>query len=123
MDSLGQRIKELRTEQRLTQEQLGKILNVGKSTISQYENNINTPDKGTLQKLADFFNISVDYLLGRTNNRNSFSYTLPNDVELEKVLEQSNIKFYGEKLDEEDKQDILEFIKVAWKTIRKKKQK
>jgi len=70
MSDLGKRIKSLRIEKGLTQEQLGKILNVGKSTISQYENNINTPDTNVIKKLADYFCCSVDYLLGRTDERN-----------------------------------------------------
>lgn len=63
--SVGDKIKALRTAKELTQEQLGKHLSVGKSTISQYENNINTPDINTLSKLADLFNVSIDYLLDR----------------------------------------------------------
>lgn len=70
MKTLGHRIKTLRNEKGMTQEKLGEILNVGKSTISQYENNVNTPDTQTLQKLADFFGCSLDYLLGRTDTRN-----------------------------------------------------
>ena len=64
--SVGQIIRELRRERKITQEELGKILNLGKSTISQYENDINKPDSDMLKLIADFFNTSVDYLLGRT---------------------------------------------------------
>ncbi|WP_244863657.1 helix-turn-helix domain-containing protein [Paenibacillus cisolokensis] len=48
-----------------TQEQLAAKLNVAKSTISQYENNINEPDLQMLVQMANLFNVSVDYLLGR----------------------------------------------------------
>lgn len=68
MKILGQRLKQLRKNKNITQSELGKIINVGKSTISQYESGISNPDYETLKKLADFFNVSTDYLLGRTDN-------------------------------------------------------
>lgn len=64
---LGERLKKLRTNKKLTQEQLGKIVNVTKVSISGYENGNRTPDTETLQNLANFFEVSTDYLLGRTD--------------------------------------------------------
>lgn len=51
----------------MTQQQLAARLSLAKSTISQYENNINEPDLKTLVELADIFEVSVDYLLGRVH--------------------------------------------------------
>ena len=68
--TVGDRIKILRSENKMTQETLGKILNVGKSTISQYENNINKPDIDILKKIAERFNVSLDWLMCRTDTRN-----------------------------------------------------
>lgn len=62
------RLKSLRKERKLTQEALGEKINVTKVSISGYENGNRTPDTETLQKLADFFDVSTDYLLGRTDN-------------------------------------------------------
>lgn len=59
------RIKELRKQKNITQIQLANYLGVVKSTISLYENENRMPDIETLNKLADYFNVSVDYLLGR----------------------------------------------------------
>lgn len=67
MDVLGQRIRALRKEKALTQGGLGVALRVGKSTISQYETGVSTPDATMLQSIADYFNVSLDYLLGRTD--------------------------------------------------------
>jgi HTH-type transcriptional regulator, competence development regulator len=67
---LGDRLRRLRLEKKLTQEELGKKINVTKVSISGYENGNRTPDTETLQKLADFFNVTTDYLLGRTDNPN-----------------------------------------------------
>jgi len=62
---IGQRLRELRKANGLTQEQLAGYLKSAKSTISQYENNINEPDLETLVKLADRFGVTVDHLIGR----------------------------------------------------------
>lgn len=62
---IGERIRELRKAHNMTQKELAEILNSAKSTISQYENNINEPDLETVIKIADCFNVTVDHLLGR----------------------------------------------------------
>lgn len=58
------RIKELRENLNLTQTELGKKLNLSQITISGYERGYRDPDLETLLKLAKFFNVSIDYLLG-----------------------------------------------------------
>jgi len=63
------RLKELRhINKGLTQSQLAQELHIGKSTISNYENGYSTPDIETLMKIAIHFDVSTDYLLGRTND-------------------------------------------------------
>ena len=64
------RIRDLRREMNVSGEQLGKIVNVGKTTISQWENGINYPNQETLEKLCDYFNVSLDYLMGRSDIKN-----------------------------------------------------
>ncbi len=59
------RIKELRKKQKITQEKMSKKIGVARSTLSMYEIEKSEPDNATLLKLADFFGVSVDYLLGR----------------------------------------------------------
>lgn len=66
---LGKRIAELRKEQNLTQEELAQALKITRSALSLYELGRRDPDTDTMQKFAEFFNVSVDYLLGRTNIR------------------------------------------------------
>lgn len=65
------RFKELRTEKGLTQEDLSKKLELAKSTISMYENGNREPDFEILEKIADFFNVDINYLLGTSNIRNA----------------------------------------------------
>ena len=52
----------------MTQEELGKKINVTKVSISGYENGNRTPDMETLQKIAEVFDVSIDYLLGRADD-------------------------------------------------------
>ncbi|MDE4542296.1 helix-turn-helix transcriptional regulator [Thermoanaerobacterium sp. R66] len=81
------RLKDLRNEYKKDRYELAKFLNVSYSTIAKYESGLRSPDKETLNKLANYFNVSVDYLLGRTDIRNP-----------EKIVQ--------DKLTEKDKKDI-----------------
>ncbi len=65
----GDRLRILRKEKRMTQEELAKKFNTGKASISNYENNLRLPDANTISGYADFFGVSVDYILGRTDIR------------------------------------------------------
>ena len=58
------RIKELRKKKELTLIELSKKINIPNNTISQYENERRNPTEETWQKLANFFDVSVDYLKG-----------------------------------------------------------
>ena len=68
--SFGERLKKVRIDRGLRQEDIGAIVHVGKSTVSQWENNIHVPDIETIVKIANYLNVTSDYLLGRTNVRN-----------------------------------------------------
>ncbi|MDQ6418704.1 helix-turn-helix transcriptional regulator [Paenibacillus sp. LHD-117] len=65
---IGNRMRELRKNKKLSQEELGEKLGVGKTTISQYESETRKPDSDMLLRISKFFEVSVDFLLGRTND-------------------------------------------------------
>lgn len=67
---LGTRIKLLREELGLKQEELAKKLAVSPSAIGMYERNLREPNNELILKFANFFNVSVDYLLGKSDIRN-----------------------------------------------------
>ena len=69
MTEPGTRLANLRTEKGLTQKKLASLLNMSGGTISNYENGVHSPDPNTLCRLADFYCVTTDYLLGRTNYR------------------------------------------------------
>lgn len=58
------RIKELRTEAGLRQKDLAEMLGISPQSLGYYENSVNKPDPEMLIKIADFFKVSVGYLLG-----------------------------------------------------------
>ncbi len=60
-------LKLLRTSNSLTQDELAKILKISRSTVGMYENGSREPDYETLEAIADYFNVDIDYLLGRTS--------------------------------------------------------
>lgn len=64
------RLKEIRKSKNISQVKLAIDLNMSQNTISRYETGERQPGIEELIIIADYFNISVDYLLGRTNNPN-----------------------------------------------------
>ncbi len=76
---IGDRIKELRTELKIKQEELANELLMSRQAISHWETGINEPGVEDLIKLTTIFNVSADYLLGITDIKENFK----NDKELE----------------------------------------
>lgn len=63
--TFGERLKDLRTEQNLGQVELAKLTKVSKSIISSWENNEHEPKLSSLIAIADYFHVTLDYLVGR----------------------------------------------------------
>ena len=59
-----ERLKELRVERKLSQADLAKELNVSQRSISSWETGLRQPDFETLERIAKFFDVTADYLLG-----------------------------------------------------------
>jgi transcriptional regulator with XRE-family HTH domain len=78
MDHFTERLKILRLERGLSQQELSTKLNIPRTTISSWELGRRSPDIKMLEILADFFKVSIDYLVGKTDTRNP--------VQVDKVL-------------------------------------
>jgi len=118
----GERLRTLREEKNMTQYELGKVFTITDATINRYENGIRQPDTDTLNKLANYFNVSADYLLGRTDIRNNieriseaikddqdlfeFWAALKNRPDLQLLFKQTK------DLDDKDIKQILRIIKT-----------
>ena len=62
------RLKELRKQRKLSQQKLAMDLDMSQNSISRYETGAHEADYATLIKIADYFGVSIDYLLERTDN-------------------------------------------------------
>lgn len=92
--------KELRTEKELSQDKIANELEVSQSLVNNWETYRSTPSPEMLEYIADYFEVSTDYLIGRTNDRR---YYLPNEKNTELVN-----KLYDLVKDmSEDKQKII----------------
>lgn len=65
---IGERLLDLRKEAGLTQDELAAILSINKHSISSYERNINEPPDEIKIQIAEYFGVSIDYLLGITDS-------------------------------------------------------
>jgi len=65
MNAIGRRLRGLRQQKKLSQKEFGKVFDLAESTIGMYERDERKPDYETLSKIADYFEVSTDYLLGR----------------------------------------------------------
>ncbi|MDI3257972.1 MAG: helix-turn-helix transcriptional regulator [Kyrpidia sp.] len=94
--TLARRLKALRKSKRLTQQQLADQLQLNRATYAKYETGSHQPDYEILLRLADFFQVSVDYLLGRTDDprapRNTFGTSLRRQAEFPRRLREAREK-------------------------------
>lgn len=119
----GERLKRLREDRKLSQQQLADRLNINRSTYARYELGQTQPDYETLQRLADFYEVSVDYLFGRENKKNLPELTAKDERDIAKRMEKikkdlaadGGLSFYGEPLSEEAKESLLEAMEYAVK--------
>ncbi len=118
MTNCGQRISELREQHELTQEQLAKHLDISRAALSHYEKNRRVPDYETLNKIADFFEVTVDYLIGRTEDPRP---TINKEIQLfaeslelsdEKILERFSLLVDGRELTPEEAKRFIAFVRA-----------
>jgi len=124
---LGKRIKSLRYEANLTQEQFGKIFGLAKSTVSQYESGSSRPDDELKKKFATYFNVSLDWLLGLTDERHSVNMVKETQVKYEaKSTSNPMLDDLLKKvpdLTDEEKESLAEHLEFAMKQIEKERQR
>lgn len=100
--SLGKRLKLLREKSNLNQKELADKLNIPNQSISNYERDYRQPDYENLLKLADFYSVSTDFLLGRSPSKIG-------DIK-EFLLSNEKLKFDNVLLSKRDKEMILRVL-------------
>jgi len=114
----GNRIAELREQRGLTQEELASSLGISRAALSHYEKNRREPDFETLSKMADLFQVSVDYMIGRTNNPetelNADIRAFVDQLELSDadLLDKYALTIDGKKLTSEEAKRFIAFIRA-----------
>ena len=101
----AEKLKALRSEKKVTQQQLSELLGVGRPTIAGYETKGKQPDFDKLIEIAEYFNVSIDYLLGRNPIPNSYNKDF-----VESNKSHNNIDASG--LPDEDVQKVKEYIEL-----------
>ncbi len=110
--TFGQKLKQLRTDRKLTQSELAEKLNLSKANISKYESDDIEPNLQTLTVISTLFNVSIDFLLGNNEIKNSELLTI--DEEFQSLLSdpETLVAFKDfQNLTDTDKQEIINFIK------------
>jgi transcriptional regulator with XRE-family HTH domain len=117
----GKRIKDLRNEKEITQNQLADNLEVSRSTIAMTENGERQAGYDLLIKLADYFNVSIDYLLCRTDNKNVIIVT--DNIDNNKIELEVDRTIYPNGLTHDEILVVLEKLKdlgIDWEKFKKK---
>ncbi|PHC41335.1 transcriptional regulator [Bacillus toyonensis] len=109
----GTKLNLLRKEKKLRQEDMAKHLGIARTTYAMYEQGNREPDYDTLQKSADFFDVSVDYLLGRTEKRNN------KELNSKDFFTESKLNLWFKDI-ENAPPEKLEELKQFWEFIKQK---
>ena len=111
------RIKELRRSKNLSQMELAQKVDVHQTAVSQWESGKTNPDMSTAMRLADIFEVSIDYLLGRTDTPRKMVTEIPAE------LQGARVAFHGGAFDGLDEGDIDMLLQMAEHLRAKKKDK
>lgn len=107
LNNFGARLKDLRLRAKLTQQQLGDIVHVSKVSISGYERGERSPDTETLRNLANYFEVSVDYLL---NGKEGYQKEWSNSFDKNNDLIRTIAAHIDDDATEEEIEEILRYI-------------
>lgn len=118
MTKYGDRIALLREKNALTQEELANKLGISRAALSHYETSRREPDYDTINKIATYFHVSIDYLLGRTNQPDrildqdvrDFADSL--ELSDEMILEKFSLTVDGTKLTPEEARRFIAFVRA-----------
>jgi transcriptional regulator with XRE-family HTH domain len=117
--TFGECLTQLRKEFGMTQDELAKELGITRGSLSMYETDKRFPDKDILKSIADFFSVSTDYLLGRTEFRtpaDRISEAIGTDKELltfwEDTRNRENVQLLFKQIRNLSDRDINQVIKI-----------
>ena len=118
-------LKLLRKQHNLSQKEIGNIFHASQNTVSQWENGTRKPSYDIIQEIADYFDVSVDYLLGRQeqlpelNSKDKREIQEILDDTEQQLLSQDGLMFDGSPATDEDVQKIIMAKKMGMEMIKK----
>lgn len=125
METLGYRVKKLRIENKLTQKELADKIGTSHSTLSKIESGFKeNADKKVLLRIADLFDVSIDYLFGKTKSpdihdaEEEFASRLELDLSDDELLRRFAINFDGRELTEEEAKTALAVLRAMFSSKR-----
>ena len=109
--TFAEKLRMLRKQKGLSQGEVARRLHFQRATYGQYEQGRRHPDYETLIKIADFYDISVDYLLGRE----SFAQV----IDIKEALEDptKSVTWGDQKLSDEERRKLLAIFRVIWEEV------
>lgn len=113
----GKKLKALRTSKKISQKEFGKIFGLAESTIGMYERDERRPDFELLNKFADYFEVSTDYLLGRTD-MSEISQEAKDEAEFQAFANDPELKRWYRELPKSKEED-LRMLRSMWEVIKK----
>ena len=124
-ETFGDRLRELRKERGMQQRELGEMYDLSSSAIGSYERNLREPTLELLLRLSEYFGVSVDYLLCRTEERlTANAYKEKDAYELSEVMRDHTITIGGVTVTEADKRRICDMATgLFWTRITGEKEK
>lgn len=116
---LGNTLKKLRLQKKMSQEDFAKMLGINRGTYAQYEIDRRTPDYETLKKIADFYHVSTDYLLGREEKTENKA-----DVDIKELLlnQKNKATWGGQELTLEQRKLLTDMFAIVRDRIKKEKE-
>ena len=114
-------LRQLRLEHNLTQDELATKLGISKSTVSMYENGNREPDFETMETIANFFNVDMDFLLGRTDcpTKTTNASQKPREASNSTSLENADqdirrIQRARKDMTDEKKEQMMQMLEIAF---------
>ncbi|WP_342471601.1 helix-turn-helix transcriptional regulator [Metasolibacillus sp. FSL H7-0170] len=117
----GKRLKALRTGKKISQKEFGRIFGLAESTIGMYERDERRPDFELLNKFADYFEISTDYLLGRTDSP-SLTQQDKDEMEFQAFVNDPELGVWYKELPQSDEEELRK-LRTIWEMIKAEKNK
>lgn len=114
-------LKSLRIQRNKTQQEIADILGISRQGYAKYENNLGEPDNSTLSKLADYFDVSTDYLLGRTD-KTALTPKEQDEQEFQAFINDPELGVWYKELPKSDEEELRK-LRTIWEMIKSEEKK